>query len=188
MPTTRRRASIAASAAARTCSAPRPSTTAVRAGRASGCRWPATTCARRPTGRTAWCAPKSPARAAMRTWATCSTTARSRPASATASIRPRSTSSRPRPRTSERRPAGRRTGRACRSRARRAPGGARRGARAGRRPPCHVAAVICHPHPLFGGTLHNKVVHTLARTLRDGGRRDGALQFSRRGCERRHAR
>ncbi|MFT3907149.1 MAG: alpha/beta hydrolase [Steroidobacteraceae bacterium] len=26
-------------------------------------------------------------------------------------------------------------------------------------------AVICHPHPLFGGTLTNKVVHTLARTL-----------------------
>lgn len=24
-------------------------------------------------------------------------------------------------------------------------------------------AVICHPHPLFGGTLHNKVVYTLAR-------------------------
>jgi uncharacterized protein len=24
-------------------------------------------------------------------------------------------------------------------------------------------AVLCHPHPLHGGTLHNKVVHTLAR-------------------------
>jgi hypothetical protein len=31
------------------------------------------------------------------------------------------------------------------------------------------AAVICHPHPLFGGTLHNKVVHTLARALRVSG-------------------
>ncbi len=25
-------------------------------------------------------------------------------------------------------------------------------------------AVLCHPHPLYGGTLQNKVVHTLART------------------------
>ena len=29
--------------------------------------------------------------------------------------------------------------------------------------------VICHPHPLHGGTLHNKVVHTLARGLHDVG-------------------
>jgi alpha/beta superfamily hydrolase len=28
-----------------------------------------------------------------------------------------------------------------------------------------VAAVVCHPHPLFGGTMHNKVVYQLARTL-----------------------
>jgi len=26
-------------------------------------------------------------------------------------------------------------------------------------------AVVAHPHPLFGGTLHNKVVQTLARAL-----------------------
>ena len=26
-----------------------------------------------------------------------------------------------------------------------------------------IVAVICHPHPLFGGTMHNKVVYTLAR-------------------------
>ncbi|HEX5126955.1 MAG TPA: thioesterase domain-containing protein [Rhodocyclaceae bacterium] len=30
-------------------------------------------------------------------------------------------------------------------------------------------AVVAHPHPLFGGTNINKVVHTLARTLRDLG-------------------
>ena len=33
-------------------------------------------------------------------------------------------------------------------------------------PPKRVA-VICHPHPMFGGNMHNKVVHTLARTYRD---------------------
>ena len=26
-------------------------------------------------------------------------------------------------------------------------------------------AIICHPHPLFGGAMHNKVVTTLARTF-----------------------
>jgi uncharacterized protein len=26
-------------------------------------------------------------------------------------------------------------------------------------------AVVCHPHPLHGGTMHNKVVHTLARAF-----------------------
>lgn len=30
-----------------------------------------------------------------------------------------------------------------------------------------AVAVICHPHPLHGGTLHNKVVHTLMRAARD---------------------
>jgi uncharacterized protein len=28
-----------------------------------------------------------------------------------------------------------------------------------------AAAVICHPHPLFGGTMHNKVVHAAAEAL-----------------------
>jgi alpha/beta superfamily hydrolase len=28
-----------------------------------------------------------------------------------------------------------------------------------------IAAVICHPHPLFGGTLHNKVVYQAAKSL-----------------------
>lgn len=41
------------------------------------------------------------------------------------------------------------------------------------------AALVCHPHPLHGGTLHNKVVHRLARGLR----RSGAvtLRFNFRG-------
>src|SRR5438552_13678872 len=28
-------------------------------------------------------------------------------------------------------------------------------------------AVVCHPHPLYGGTMENKVVHTLARSFDD---------------------
>jgi uncharacterized protein len=28
------------------------------------------------------------------------------------------------------------------------------------------AALVCHPHPLHGGTMHNKVVHRLSRALR----------------------
>jgi len=28
-----------------------------------------------------------------------------------------------------------------------------------------IAGVVCHPHPLFGGTMHNKVVFQVARTL-----------------------
>ena len=28
------------------------------------------------------------------------------------------------------------------------------------------AALVCHPHPLYGGTMHNKVVYRLARALR----------------------
>jgi uncharacterized protein len=28
-----------------------------------------------------------------------------------------------------------------------------------------LAAVLCHPHPLFGGTMHNKVVYQAAKSL-----------------------
>ena len=40
-------------------------------------------------------------------------------------------------------------------------------------------AVVCHPHPLHGGTMHNKVAHTLARELRHQGA--VALRFNFRG-------
>jgi hypothetical protein len=40
-------------------------------------------------------------------------------------------------------------------------------------------AVICHPHPLHGGTLHNKVVHTLARVFLELGL--PTLRFNFRG-------
>jgi uncharacterized protein len=33
----------------------------------------------------------------------------------------------------------------------------------GHRP--RLAAVVCHPHPLFGGTMHNKVVYQAAKSL-----------------------
>jgi uncharacterized protein len=42
-----------------------------------------------------------------------------------------------------------------------------------------LVAVVCHPHPLFGGTMQNKVVHTLARALRDGGA--ATVRFNFRG-------
>ncbi len=40
-------------------------------------------------------------------------------------------------------------------------------------------AVICHPHPLHGGTMHNKVVHTLARAMDDLGL--ATVRFNFRG-------
>jgi alpha/beta superfamily hydrolase len=40
-------------------------------------------------------------------------------------------------------------------------------------------AVICHPHPLFGGTLENKVVHTLARSFQELGA--PTIRFNFRG-------
>ena len=52
--------------------------------------------------------------------------------------------------------------------------------RQGRDPAAPVAfAVVCHPHPLFGGTLTNKVVHTLAKSFNDAGM--PALRFNFRG-------
>jgi alpha/beta superfamily hydrolase len=44
------------------------------------------------------------------------------------------------------------------------------------------AALVCHPHPLYGGTLHNKVVFRLARGLRRAGA--VVLRFNFRGVGR----
>ncbi|HEX4809220.1 MAG TPA: alpha/beta family hydrolase [Bryobacteraceae bacterium] len=41
------------------------------------------------------------------------------------------------------------------------------------------AALVCHPHPKGGGTMHNKVVHRLARGLRKAG--CVVLRFNYRG-------
>jgi len=42
-----------------------------------------------------------------------------------------------------------------------------------------AACLVCHPHPLFGGTMHNKVVYRLARGLRRTG--NVVLRFNFRG-------
>jgi alpha/beta superfamily hydrolase len=47
-----------------------------------------------------------------------------------------------------------------------------------------LAVVLCHPHPLFGGTMHNKVVYRLARGLRASGA--VVLRFNFRGVGASH--
>jgi alpha/beta superfamily hydrolase len=42
--------------------------------------------------------------------------------------------------------------------------------------------VICHPHPLFGGTMHNKIVTTLAKTYQNMGA--NTVRFNFRGVMR----
>jgi len=42
-----------------------------------------------------------------------------------------------------------------------------------------VVAVCCHPHPLYGGAMQNKVVHTLARSCQD--QRVTSVRFNFRG-------
>jgi alpha/beta superfamily hydrolase len=46
------------------------------------------------------------------------------------------------------------------------------------------AAIVCHPHPLFGGTMHNKVVFRIARTFEDAG--FAVLRFNFRGTGQSH--
>lgn len=45
--------------------------------------------------------------------------------------------------------------------------------------PVMRAAVVCHPHPQFGGTMTNKVVHTLAKAFNELGL--PAVRFNYRG-------
>ncbi len=42
-----------------------------------------------------------------------------------------------------------------------------------------LTAVVCHPHPLYGGTMHNKVAHRVASTLHGLGA--AVLRFNFRG-------
>lgn len=46
-------------------------------------------------------------------------------------------------------------------------------------PNLRAVAVVCHPHPLYGGTLNNKVAYTLAHTSLELG--VAALRFNFRG-------
>jgi hypothetical protein len=43
-----------------------------------------------------------------------------------------------------------------------------------------IVALVCHPHPLYGGTMHNKVVHRAAAVLHAMGA--AALRFNFRGA------
>jgi uncharacterized protein len=43
-----------------------------------------------------------------------------------------------------------------------------------------LAAIVCHPHPLFGGTMHNKVVYQAAKSLDQFGL--PVLRFNFRGA------
>ena len=43
-----------------------------------------------------------------------------------------------------------------------------------------LVAIVCHPHPLYGGTMHNKVVHRVASTLHELGA--AVLRFNFRGA------
>ena len=46
--------------------------------------------------------------------------------------------------------------------------------------PALLAALVCHPHPLFGGTMHNKVVYQAAKSLDSLGL--PVLRFNFRGA------
>jgi uncharacterized protein len=43
-----------------------------------------------------------------------------------------------------------------------------------------MTAIVCHPHPLFGGTMHNKVVYQAAKALHQSGL--PVLRFNFRGA------
>ena len=45
--------------------------------------------------------------------------------------------------------------------------------------PLPITAVICHPHPLYLGTMNNKVVHTVAKALAELGIK--SIRFNFRG-------
>jgi uncharacterized protein len=46
----------------------------------------------------------------------------------------------------------------------------------------NAVVLVCHPHPLHGGTMHNKVVYRIARGLRRAGA--VVLRFNYRGVNR----
>ncbi len=48
--------------------------------------------------------------------------------------------------------------------------------------PITRAAIVCHPHPLFGGTMHNKVVFRMGRAFQNAG--FAVIRFNFRGAGR----
>src|SRR5215216_2290537 len=48
--------------------------------------------------------------------------------------------------------------------------------------PVTRVAIVCHPHPLFGGTMHNKVVYRIAKAFENAG--FAVLRFNFRGAGR----
>jgi alpha/beta superfamily hydrolase len=49
-------------------------------------------------------------------------------------------------------------------------------------PGARFAAVVCHPHPRYGGTMHNHATYRLARAVRTAG--GASLRFNYRGVGR----
>jgi alpha/beta superfamily hydrolase len=49
------------------------------------------------------------------------------------------------------------------------------------KPDARFSAVVCHPHPLYGGTMHNKVVYNAMKALNGFG--FPVLRFNFRGTE-----
>lgn len=49
----------------------------------------------------------------------------------------------------------------------------------GNHPVANISVIICHPHPLFGGTMENKVVTTVFRAFRNMG--GNVVRFNYRG-------
>jgi uncharacterized protein len=49
-------------------------------------------------------------------------------------------------------------------------------------PAAERVVLLCHPHPLYGGTMHSAILVALAKTLAEkGGARVGTLRFNFRG-------
>jgi alpha/beta superfamily hydrolase len=62
----------------------------------------------------------------------------------------------------------------------RGPGGRLEALLNGGLPDARYAALVCHPHPLFGGTMHNKVVYHAMKTFQSFGL--PVLRFNFRGA------
>lgn len=50
--------------------------------------------------------------------------------------------------------------------------------------PVTRTAIVCHPHPLFGGTMHNKVAYRIAKAFEHAG--FAVARFNFRGAGRSH--